>query len=128
MYSSIFVSVGFFCLVGAAVTALYGAFARDRRAFEERMDALGIHARLVQQGRQNEKDWFEDFARQLSRWVVKRLPQPDRRSSQGERLARSLMQAGFYKPAAVKTFWYTRLALSAGLPLITLMFSTIVGT
>src|SRR6516164_1131004 len=98
MSSSFLISVAFFCLAGVAATALYAAFARDRRAFEERMDSLGIQARLARQGGQDEEEWFEDLARQLSRWVVKRLPQPDRRSSQGERLARSLMQAGFFKP------------------------------
>jgi tight adherence protein C len=128
MSSSLLISVAFFCLAGVAATALYAAFARDHRAFEERMDALGIQARLTRQGAQDEEEWFEDLARQLSRWVVKRLPQPDRRSSQGERLARSLMQAGFFRPGAIRTFWYTRLALTAGLPIFALLVSYIVGS
>jgi tight adherence protein C len=127
MSSSLLISAAFFCLAGAAAIAVFAAFARDRRAFEERMDALGIQARLARQS-QEEDDWFEDFARQLSRWMVKRLPQPDRRSSQGERLARSLMQAGFFKPTAVRTFWCIRLALSMGLPVLVLLLSFIVGT
>jgi tight adherence protein C len=124
MSSSLLISVAFFCLAGVAATALYAAFARDRRAFEERMDSLGIQARLARQGGQDEEEWFEDLARQLSRWVVKRLPQPDRRSSQGERLARSLMQAGFFKPGAIRTFWYTRLVLTAGGPTLALLLSS----
>jgi tight adherence protein C len=128
MGSSLLISVVFFCMAGVAMIALYAAFARDRRAFEERMDALGVQARLVSQGNEDEEEWFEDFARQLSRWVVKRLPQPDRRSSQGERIARSLMQAGFFKPGSIRTFWYTRLALTAGLPILALTACYIVGS
>jgi tight adherence protein C len=128
MSSSLLISVACFCLAGVAATALYAAFARDRRAFEERMDALGVQARLVRHGERDEEEWFEDLARQLSRWVVKRLPQPDRRSSQGERLARSLMQAGFFQASAIRTFWYTRLALTAGLPIVALLACYIVGS
>jgi tight adherence protein C len=127
MSSSLLISVVFFCLTGVGAIALYAAFARDRHAFEKRMDALGVQARLVSQGNQDDEEWFEDFARQLSRWVVKRLPQPDRRSSQGERIARSLMQAGFFRPGSIRTFWYTRLALTAGLPIFALLACYIVG-
>jgi tight adherence protein C len=128
MSSSILICVLFFFLAGIGMIALYAAFARDRRAFEERMDALGVQARLVSQGEQDEEEWFDDLARHLSRWMVKRLPQPDRRSSQGERLARSLMQAGFFKSGAIRTFWYTRLALTAGLPIFALLACYIIGS
>jgi len=127
MNSSLLISVAFFCLAGAAGTALYAAFARDRRAFHERMDALGIQARLAGQSGEDDDDWFEDFTRQLSRWVVKRLPQPDRRSSRGEQLARSLMQAGFFKPSTIKTFWYTRLGLAVCLPALTFVVASMAG-
>jgi tight adherence protein C len=128
MSSSFLISFAFFCLAGVAATALYAAFARNRRAFEDRMDALGIEARLIRQNGQDEDDWLDDFGRQLSHWVVKRLPQPDRRSTQGERLARSLLHAGFFRPGAFRTLWYTRLGLTGGLPLLVLLFSAIAGT
>jgi tight adherence protein C len=128
MSSSLLISVVFFCLAGVAATALYAAFARDRRAFAQRMGTLGIQARLAQQEEPGGEEWIEDLARQLSRWVVKRLPQPDRRSSHGERLARSLMQAGFFKPSTIRTFWYTRLALIVGLPIFALLACCMVGS
>jgi tight adherence protein C len=128
MSSSLLISIGFFFIAGMAATALYAAFIRDRRSFEERMDALGIQARLARRSEQEGEESVDDLARQLSRWVVKRLPQPDRRSSQGSRLARTLMQAGFFKPGALRTFWYLRLALTFGLPVVAFLVCYLLGS
>jgi tight adherence protein C len=123
MSSSLLISVSFFCLAGAGATALYAAFARDRRAFEARMNSLGIQARLAQRNSQEEEAWLEDLGRQVSRWIVKRIPEPHRHSSKGERLARSLMRAGFFGPNAIRTFWFARLGLTAALPVLALLLS-----
>jgi len=116
MSSSFLISVAVFCLTGVCATAVYSALARDRRELQDRLDELRIAARL--EGGQLEDAWYEEFASQLTRWVAKRLPQPKRTSPQGERLARKLMQAGFFNSAAVATFWYLRLGLTTALGIL----------
>jgi tight adherence protein C len=116
-----------FCLVGVVATMGRVAYGRERRALVKRFGALGIQALLARNGAQERLDWFENFSQSISRWVAKRMPQPDHSSAQGEHLARRLLQAGYFKPSNIRTFWMVRLGLAAGMAILGLLSTWIAG-
>ena len=65
----------------------------------------------------------DTFARSLFRWVAKRIPEPGINTPKGEKMAQTLVRAGFSQPGALRIFHFTRIACTVGLAILALTVS-----
>src|SRR5207248_8645943 len=107
-----FVSVAFFCLMGAAGLGIYMAFFGSSRAIEERFADLAVKMRIAH-GALEGDETEETFGRMLFKWAAKRLPPPDPNTPKGEKLSQTLAQAGFIKSGSAQIFQAARLFSAA---------------
>lgn len=110
------VGIAVFFLAGAAVVALYMAFAPGNRAVDERFADLAIKMRVSQGALEGEGALDENVVRMIFRWASKRVPPPNLESPAGEKLQQTLAQAGYLKSSAPQTYQVIRvlLALAGG--------------
>jgi tight adherence protein C len=111
--SSLFISIMFFCLLGAAGLAVYFAMFAKNRVIEERFTDLAFKMRIAQGG-------LEDEAQQATistlvfKWASRKIPPPDLNTPKGEKLAQTLAQAGFIKSGSAQTFQVIRVFCAVG--------------
>jgi tight adherence protein C len=110
--SSLFVSLCVFCLMGASGVAVYAAFYGGNRIVENRLNDLAVRIRAAQGVFADTRSSDESFARILFRWAAARVPAPDLATPSGEKLAETLMQAGFFGPHIAHDFQALRVMLS----------------
>jgi tight adherence protein C len=106
-------TITFFCLVGAAGVAIYMAVGSPQRAVAERFADIAVKMRIAQ-GALNTDEPSESFSRLLFEWASKRMPAPDKATPQGEKLAQTLVQAGFIRSSAPQMFQVIRLGCALG--------------
>src|SRR5271168_1931270 len=123
VYASLTVFILFVAIAFAIYVAIYGS----QRPFDERVTDIGVKMRVAY-GNPADLDMESDsFANSLFRWVAKRLPEPAMNTPEREKLAQTLVRAGFSGPGAIRTFHFTRLASTAGTAFIALGGSLALG-
>ena len=124
---AVYASLTVFLLFVAVAFAIYVAIYGSQRPFDERVTDIGVKMRVAY-GNPADLDLESDsFANSLFRWVAKRLPEPAMNTPEREKLAQTLVRAGFSGPRAVRTFHFTRLASTAGTAFIALIASVAFG-
>ncbi len=118
---AILVSLTVFFLFGAICVAIYAAIYGINRPFDERIADIGVKMRVAYGNPANLDRESDTFARLLFRWVAKHLPEPALNTPEREKLAQTLVRAGFPGPGAVRTFHFARLASTAGTAILALV-------
>jgi tight adherence protein C len=125
--SALYAGLTVFVLTAAGAMALYVAIYGSNRPFDERISDLGVKMRVTYGNPLGLDVESDTFARSLFRWVAKRLPEPPISSKEGEKLAQTLVRAGFPGSRALRVFHFTRLAITAGLAFGLLALSLTLG-
>lgn len=125
--SAIYASLTVLVLFGAISLALYTAIYGINRPFDDRLTEIGVKMRVAYGNPTNVDMDSDSFANGLFRWVAKHLPEPALNTPEREKLAQTLVRAGFRGPGAVRTFHFTRLASTAGTALLALVVSIAFG-
>jgi tight adherence protein C len=124
---AIYASLTVFFLFAAISIALYVAIYGSHRPFDDRITELGIQMRVAYGNPDSLDTDSASFANSLFRWIAKRLPEPAINTPEREKLAQTLVRAGFSSPGAVRTFHFVRLSATAGTALFALVVSIAVG-
>ena len=124
--SSLFISIMFFCLVGAAGFAIYLAAFGKNRVIEERFTDLAFKMRIAQGGLDDEAQQAT-ISNLVFRWASQRIPPPDLNSPKGEKLAQTLAQAGFIKSGAAQTFQVLRVFSAGAGAVIAVLIALVMG-
>src|SRR5258708_38202539 len=125
--SAIYASMTVFFLAGGISFALYVAIYGSHRPFDERITEIGVKMRVAYGNPLNLDMESDTFARSLFRWLAKRLPEPGLNTPKGEKIAQTLIRAGFSRPCALRVFHFTGLACTAGLAVLALIVSIAMG-
>jgi len=112
--SALFISIAFFCLIGAGALALYVGVFAGHRAVDDRFADLAVKMRATQGAFENAGEYDPNLLRMIFKWASKKVPVPDADSPKGEKLAQTLAQAGFLKSAAPHFYQVVRALLAAG--------------
>jgi tight adherence protein C len=124
---AIYASLTVFFLFAAISLAIYAAIYGSHRPFDDRITDIGVKMRVAYGNPANFDIESASFANSLFRWVAKRLPEPGANTPEREKLAQTLVRAGFPGKGAVRTFHFTRLACTAGTALLALVLSPTFG-
>ncbi len=124
---AIYASLTVFFLFAAISLAIYAAIYGSHRPFDDRITDIGVKMRVAYGNPANFDIESASFANSLFRWVAKRLPEPGANTPEREKLAQTLVRAGFPGKGAVRTFHFTRLACTAGTALLALVLSLTFG-
>jgi len=124
--SSLFISIMFFCLVGAAGFAIYLAAYGKNRVIEERFTDIAFKMRIAQGGLDDEAQQAT-ISNLVFKWASQRIPPPDLNTPKGEKLAQTLAQAGFIKSGAAQTFQVLRVFSAVGCAIIAFIVALIMG-
>jgi tight adherence protein C len=119
------VAVVFAFLSGAVTLGVYVAVFDNRRALEDRMRDLAVKMRIAQGAFADETD--ETFARLLLEWAIRHLPKPKTSTPNGEKIAQSLIHAGYLKSAAPQIYQLARLLCVAVFSLFGLAVGLLAG-
>jgi tight adherence protein C len=125
--SAIYASMTVFFLAAAISLALYIAIYGSNRPFDERITEMGVKMRVAYGNPLNLDMESGTFARSLFRWIAKRLPEPGINTPKGEKMAQTLVRAGFSGSNALRVFHFTRIACTVGLAIITLTVTIVMG-
>jgi tight adherence protein C len=107
------VSLVVLCMAGVAGTAIYHALYGSHRAIEERFADLALRVRAAQGTFEDEEEDLRGFSRLVLQWAAKRVPVPKPDTPEGEKLARTLIQAGYLKSTMPQMFQVIRLGCGA---------------
>jgi tight adherence protein C len=121
------ISAIFFCLMGVAAVGVYAALYGSHRVLDERFADLAIRLRMEHGGYRNEELESEGLARSMFDWIMRRVPAPNPESPKGERMSQSLVQAGFIRSSALRTFHAIRVITAAGAAALTLLLTVAMG-
>src|SRR5277367_4647047 len=120
---AIYASLTVFLLFAAISIAVYAAIYGSHRPFDERISEMGVKMRVTYGNPANLDMESDSFANALFRWVAKHLPEPGVNTPEREKLAQTLVRAGFSGSGAVRTFHFARLGSTAGTALLALVLS-----
>ena len=124
---AIYASLTVFFLFGAISMAIYAAIYGINRPFDERITEIGVKMRVAYGNPANVDMESSTFARSLFRWVARHLPEPAPNTPEREKIAQTLVRAGFPGPRAVRIFHFSRLSLTAGTALLALVVAIAFG-
>jgi tight adherence protein C len=124
---AIYASLTVFFLFGAISVAIYAAIYGINRPFDERITEIGVKMRVAYGNPANVDMDSDSYTRSLFRWVAKRLPEPAPNTPEREKLAQTLVRAGFPGARAVRIFHFARLSLTAGTALLALVAAIAFG-
>jgi len=122
-----YASLTVFLLFGAVSVAIYAAIYGINRPFDDRIADMGVKMRVTYGNPENVDMDSDSFANTLFRWVAKHLPEPALNTPEREKLAQTLVRAGYSGSGAVRTFHFIRLASTAGTALLALVASIALG-
>lgn len=117
------VSLIVLCMAGVIATAAYHALYGSHRALEDRFADLAIKVRASQGVFEDEQEDVHGLSRLVLQWAAKRVPVPNPDTPEGEKLARTLIQAGYLKSTMPQTFQVIRF----GCGLLGALMGAIVG-
>jgi len=106
------VSITVLFLMGAVATALYAALYGSHRVMQERFDEMTLQLRTAKLMANEDEPIPDGVGRSLLQWALQRVPAP-KKTKATERLAQTLVQAGFRRSNAVRVFVLIRLAAIA---------------
>jgi tight adherence protein C len=109
----ILVSLIVLCMAGVAATAVYHALYGSHRALEERFADLALKVRAAQGVFEDDEEDIHGLSRLILQWAAKRVPVPKPDTPEGEKLARTLIQAGYLKSTMPQMFQVIRLGCGA---------------
>jgi Flp pilus assembly protein TadB len=95
----------------AGATAVYHALYGSHRALEERFNDLALKVRASQGVFEDTEEDIHGFSRLFLQWAAKRVPVPQPDSPEGEKLARTLIQAGYLKSTMPQVFQVFRFGM-----------------
>lgn len=121
------VSLIVLCMAGVGVTALYYALYGSHRALEERFADLALKVRASQGVFEDDEEEIHGFSRLFLQWATKHVPVPKPDTPEGEKLARTLVQAGYLKSTMPQLFQVFRFGMGLLGALIGLLAGFIVG-
>jgi tight adherence protein C len=124
---AVYASLTVFLLLGAVSVAIYAAIYGINRPFDDRITDMGVKMRVAYGNPDNVDMDSESFANTLFRWVAKHLPEPAPNTPEREKLAQTLIRAGYSGSGAVSTFHFIRLAATAGTALLAMVVSIAMG-
>lgn len=107
------VSLIVLCMAGVAATAVYHALYGSHRALEERFADLALRVRAAQGVFEDEVEDTHGISRLILQWAAKRVPVPKPDTPEGEKLARTLIQAGYLKSTMPQMFQVMRFGSGA---------------
>jgi tight adherence protein C len=125
--TAIYASLTVFVLFGATAVAVYAAITSGQHAMDERLTEMAVQMRVAYGSKADEDTESDSFARGLFRWIAHHLPEPEADSPEGEKLARTLIRAGFDQPRALRIFHFIRLSFTVGLAFTALIGSVAFG-
>ena len=125
--AAIYVSLTVFLLFGGISFAIYAAIYGSHRPFDDRITDIGVKMRVAYGNPANLDMESDSFANALFRWVAKRLPEPGLNTPEREKLAQTLVRAGFPGSGAVRRFHFLRLSSTGGTALLALVASIAFG-
>jgi tight adherence protein C len=105
------VSLIVLCMAVAGATAIYHALYGSHRALEERFNDLALKVRASQGVFEDTEEDIHGFSRLFLQWAAKRVPVPQPDSPEGEKLARTLIQAGYLKSTMPQVFQVFRFGM-----------------
>jgi len=105
------VSLIVLCMAVAGATAIYHALYGSHRALEERFADLAFKVRASQGVFEDTEEDIHGFSRLFLQWAAKRVPVPQPDSPEGEKLARTLIQAGYLKSTMPQVFQIFRFGM-----------------
>src|ERR1700676_896737 len=117
------VSLIVLCMAVAGATAVYHALYGSHRALEERFNDLALKVRASQGVFEDTEEDIHGFSRLFLQWAAKRVPVPQPDSPEGEKLARTLIQAGYLKSTMPQVFQVFRF----GMGLLGVLLGILVG-
>lgn len=109
----------FFVLTFAACATVYLALFPGQRSTQRRLQDLAVKFR-VGEGSYSDRGYDDQplsggsVAGTMLDWAQRQLPQPNLEKPAAQKLAQTLMYAGYEGPAAAKVFQVIRLAVTAG--------------
>ncbi len=124
---AIYASLTVFLLFGAVSVAIYAAIYGSNRPFDDRITDMGVKMRVAYGNPENVDMDSDSFANTLFRWVAKHLPEPALNTPEREKLAQTLVRAGYSGQGAVRTFHFIRLAATAGTALLAMVVAIAFG-
>ena len=124
---AIYASLTVFLLFAAVSVAIYAAIYGINRPFDDRITEMGVKMRVTYGNPANVDMDSATFANALFRWVAKHLPEPALNTPEREKLAMTLVRAGFPGHGAVRTFHFARLASTAGVAILAMVVSIALG-
>jgi tight adherence protein C len=124
--SSMFVSIMFFCLIGAVGLCVYFAMFAKNRVIEERFTDLAFKMRIAQGGLDDEAQ-AATISNMVFKWASRKIPPPDLNSPKGEKLMQTLAQAGFIKSGAAQTFQVIRVFCGVGAAVFAFLLAMVLG-
>lgn len=124
---AIYASLIVFVLFGAVSFAIYAAIYGINRPFEDRIADIGVKMRVAYGNPANVDMESDSFANALFRWVAKHLPEPEMDSPKVEKVAQTLIRAGYSGSHAFRTFQVIRLSSTVGAALVGLIAGLVLG-
>jgi len=117
------VSLIVLCMAGVIGTAVYHALYGSHRALEERFADLALKVRASQGVFEDSEEELRGFSRLFLQWAAKRVPVPKADTPEGEKLARTLIQAGYLKSTMPQIFQLFRF----GMGLLGILIGVVTG-
>ena len=105
------VSLIVICMAGVIATAIYHALYGSHRALEERFADLAVKVRAAQGVFEDTEEDAHGISRLFLEWAAKRVPVPKADTPEGEKLARTLIQAGYLKSTMPQIFQVFRFTM-----------------
>jgi tight adherence protein C len=124
---AIYASLTVFLLFGAISVAIYAAIYGINRPFDDRIADIGVKMRVTYGNPENVDMDSDSFANTLFRWVAKHLPEPALNTPEREKLAQTMVRAGYSGSGAVRAFHFIRLASTAGTALLAMVAAIAFG-
>jgi tight adherence protein C len=110
--SPLLVSATFLFLAGAVAASLYAAIYGSHRVMQERFDEMTLELRTAAMTGEDHEQVPHGVGRSLLQWALQRVPAP-KKTRATEKLAQTLVQAGFRRSNAVRVFVLIRLGAIA---------------
>jgi len=110
--SPLLVSATFLFLAGAVAASLYAALYGSHRVMQERFDEMTLELRTAAMTGEDYGQVPHGVGRSLLQWALQRIPAP-KKTRATEKLAQTLVQAGFRRSNAVRVFVLIRLSAVA---------------
>ncbi|HVA81312.1 MAG TPA: type II secretion system F family protein [Candidatus Binataceae bacterium] len=129
--SALYITLSFVMLSAAALTAAYAALFGSARVRDERITDMSVKMRVGFREGEFAADGDSSLSRALFRWVAQRLPQPRNDSPRAEKVVRLLVQAGYMRSSAARTFHVIRIistGAGAVVALLTALATELPGT